>query len=146
MKSFMSMVNMVSVRSFARAGKAAGRIWSKALGKKSASLCVPLLAGLAFFAAAPSVTQAAYVTAYQNIVYEKDVVDTNSIYNPDKDHFNCVVYTFHSDTDKGQPYIYKYMYDEGEMVWKIHADGQWNTVESGSLAASVLKVCLPYLK
>lgn len=145
MKHFMNMVNRVSVQSFAWAGKSAGHMLSKAFGKKTAALCVPLLAGLAFFAA-PAVAQAAYVTAYQNIVYEKDVVDTNSIYNPDKDHFNCVVYTFHSDTDKGQPYIYKYMYDEGEMVWKIHADGQWNTVESGSLAASVLKVCLPYLK
>ena len=31
----------------------------------------------------PSVSNAAYVTAYQNIVYEKDIVDTNSIYNPD---------------------------------------------------------------
>lgn len=145
MKSFMNMVNRVSVESFEQLGKRAGHMLSKALGKKTAALCVPLLAGLALLAV-PSVTQAAYVTAYQNIVYEKDVVDTNSIYNPDKDHFNCVVYTFHSDTDKGQPYIYKYMYDEGEMVWKIHADGQWNTVESGSLAASVLKVCLPYLK
>ncbi|WP_303104869.1 hypothetical protein [uncultured Mitsuokella sp.] len=145
MNIFMNMVNRVSVHSFAQAGKSAGRMMSKAFGKKTAALCVPLLAGLTLFAA-PAVTQAAYVTAYQNIVYEKDVVDTNSIYNPDKDHFNCVVYTFHSDTDKGQPYIYKYMYDEGEMVWKIHADGQWNTVESGSLAASVLKVCLPYLK
>ena len=94
----------------------------------------------------PSVSNAAYITAYQNIVYEKDIVDTNSIYNPDKDHFNCVVYTFHSDTDKGHPYIYKFFYDENEMTWKIHADGEWNIVEPKSLAADVLKVCLPYLK
>ena len=94
----------------------------------------------------PSVSSAAYITAYQNIVYEKYIVDTNSIYNPDKNHFNCVVYTFHSDTDKGHPYIYKFLYDENEMTWKIHADGEWNIVEPKSLAADVLKVCLPYLK
>lgn len=107
-----------------------------------------LLAAATFAAAltVPCVSSAAYVTAYQNIVYEKDIVDTSSIYNPDKNHFNCVVYTFHSSTDKGQPYIYKYMFDENKMAWKIHAGGEWNIIELGSLAADVLKVCLPYLK
>lgn len=107
-----------------------------------------LLAAATFAAAltVPCVSSAAYVTAYQNIVYEKDIVDMSSIYNPDKNHFNCVVYTFHSSTDKGRPYIYKYMFDENEMAWKIHAGGEWNIVEPGSLAADVLKVCLPYLK
>lgn len=98
------------------------------------------------FSFVPS-TEAAYVTAYQKVIYEKFVVDTTSIYEQDLQHFNCIVYAYESEKDStGKPFVYKFRFDDQNMKWELHANGNWEVVESGSIAADVLRVCLPYIK
>jgi hypothetical protein len=98
------------------------------------------------FSFVPS-TEAAYVTAYQKVIYEKFVVDTTSIYEQDLQHFNCIVYAYESENDStGKAFVYKFRYDDEIMKWELHTDGTWEVVESNSIAADVLRVCIPYIK
>lgn len=99
-------------------------------------LCLP--------AAIPA--EAAFVTAYENIVYLKYVVDTSSIYVISDKRFNVIAYKYESEQDPGKAYLFKFQFDEADMKWKVHANGRWEIIEAGSVAADILKVCLPYIQ
>ena len=105
------------------------------------------LGAVAFYFSFAPVSEAAYVTAYEKVIYERFVVDTSSIYEQDLQHFNCIVYAYQSAQDtSGKPFVYKFRFDDQNMKWELHANGNWEVVESGSIAADVLRVCLPYIK
>jgi hypothetical protein len=99
----------------------------------------------------PSIANAQYITAYEKVVYDRYVVDTASFFYPDKDDkynkFNCIVWHFVSDTDKGSPFTFKFKFDNNK--WYIHETtkdkSHWVVVENNSVASDVLRVCLPYL-
>ena len=100
---------------------------------------------------APSMANAQYITAYEKVVYDKYVVDTASFFYPDKDDkynkFNCIVWHYTSDTDKGSPFAFKFKFENNK--WYIHETvkdkSSWVIVENNSVASDVLRVCLPYL-
>ena len=101
-----------------------------------------------------SVANAQYITAFEQQVYEKYVVDTQSIFYPEKhttDMFNVLVwaYTDMKDPEKAQPYTYKFKYED--RTWKIFSkrdkadEGRYIAFDNDSIAQHVLRVCLPYL-
>lgn len=97
----------------------------------------------------PSSASAEYVTARNDVKYDKWIVDTSSIYYPnngDNTRFNVVVYEFNDihNLDKSNPYCFKYKFENNQ--WFIHAGDNWETCESGSVSSDVLKVVIPYLK
>ena len=99
------------------------------------------------------VSHAEYLTAYEDIHYEKYVVDTASFYYPNPknklNEFNCIVWRYTSESDKGSPFTYRFRFVNN--TWKIaerknpDADLEWVKVESNSIASDVLRVSLPYL-
>lgn len=112
-----------------------------------------LILGTTFALATPMVASAEYITAMEDIHYEKCVVDTSSIFYPDaKDHknqFNVVVYYYNDikNPDKNQMYTFKYRFSEEDMQWTIHtSEDKWENVEPKSVASDVLRTCMPYLK
>lgn len=97
----------------------------------------------------PSSVSAEYVTARNIVKYEKWVADTSSIYYPnsgDNSRFNVIVYEYTDihNPDKGNPYCFKYKFEDNK--WFIHANKEWEPCESGSVSSDVLKVVIPYLK
>lgn len=98
----------------------------------------------------PHISSAQYITAVENVHYEKYIVDTSSIYYPTAQHqdrFNVGVYYYGDikNPDKAQPYVYKFKFENN--TWYIHAaDDSWNEVEPNSISSDVLRVCLPYLQ
>lgn len=99
----------------------------------------------------PNISFAEYITASETMKYEKYVVDTTSIFYPNKDDhrsmFNVIVwfYNDYNDQSKGSAFCFKYKFEDNQ--WKIHAsDDKWNVVENNSIASDVLRVTLPYLK
>ena len=112
-----------------------------------------LILGTAFAFATPMVANAEYITALEDIHYEKYVVDTSSIFYPDaNDHrsqFNVTVYYYNDikNPDKNQMYTFKFKFDEKSMQWLIHtSEDKWENVEPKSIASDILRTCLPYLK
>lgn len=102
---------------------------------------------------------AAMVTAYEQQVDEKYVVDTTSIYRPDANHISVLVY--YSDTYKNilnSQYNYKFRFqnDKWYLLEKVSpADvvptdikeddtHYWSIVESKSVAQDVLRVAVAY--
>ena len=100
---------------------------------------------------APAISHAEYITAFEEIKYEKYVVDTDSIYFPDKKHkfdqFNVVVWYYTSEKDKGKSYTFRYKFDKN--VWKLaEQDGDklsWETFEDTSPAADILRAVIPFI-
>ena len=84
----------------------------------------------------PTACSAAYVTAYEQHVDEKYVVDTSTVYRPDAEHINVGVYYTDNIKNKTYPYVYKFWYNTGR--------GAWSIVEEKSIAQDVLKVVLAY--
>lgn len=105
------------------------------------------------FNATPNTSHAEYITAFEDIKYEKYVVDTDSLYFPDPKHkldqFNCVVWFYTSATDKGTSYTFRYKFDKNE--WKLAEHDSktdklvWETFEDTSPAANVLRVVIPFI-
>ena len=112
-----------------------------------------LAASTALFAVVPSDCNAEYITAYEEIVYDKYVVDTDSFFYPDEkrksDMFNCIVWEYKSAEDKGQPYTFRFKFEDN--AWKIaerkkgHEDLVWVKVETNSIASGVLRAALPFI-
>jgi hypothetical protein len=112
-----------------------------------------LILGTSFALATPMVASAEYITALEDIHYEKYVVDTSSIFYPNpEDHrsqFNVTVYYYNDikNPDKNQMYTFKFKFDEKNMQWLIHtSEDKWETVEAKSVASDILRTCIPYLK
>lgn len=112
-----------------------------------------LILGTSFALATPMVASAEYITAVEDVHYEKYVVDTTSIFYPDPNNhlgqFNVAVYYYNDikNPDKGTQYVFKFKFDEKDMKWNIHtADDKWEVVEAKSVASDILRVVLPYLK
>ncbi|MFV0635079.1 hypothetical protein [Mitsuokella sp.] len=117
-----------------------------------------LLAATAAVCAPVAVCSAAYVTAYEQHVDEKYVVDTSTVYRPDADHINVGVYYTDNIKQKTYPYVYKFWYNSGRGAWyileqkdkaesgDIYEDDThyWSIVEEKSIAQDVLKVVLAY--
>lgn len=61
----------------------------------------------------PTACSAAYVTAYEQHVDEKYVVDTSTVYRPDAEHINVGVYYTDNIKNKTYPYVYKFWYNTG---------------------------------
>jgi hypothetical protein len=105
----------------------------------------------AVLTSASSITHAEYITAYEEIKYDKYIVDTDSFFYPNKNNmnneFNCIVWHYTSNDDKGQPYTFRFKYENN--TWKIAErkgkgeDLVWVTVEANSVASDVLRVSLP---
>lgn len=99
----------------------------------------------------PTISHAEYITAFEDIKYEKYVVDTDSLYYPDENHkfdqFNCVVWYYTSPEDKGKPYTFRFKFEKN--VWKLaEKDGDklvWEMFEDTSPAANVLRIVIPYI-
>lgn len=106
----------------------------------------------------PAACSAAYVTAYEQHVDEKYVVDTSTVYRPDAEHINVGVYYTDNIKNKTYPYVYKFWYNTGRGAWyileqknaaesgDIYEDDThyWSIVEEKSIAQDVLKVVLAY--
>ena len=95
----------------------------------------------------PTACSAAYVTAYEQHVDEKYVVDTSTVYRPDAEHINVGVYytdNIKNNTGRGAWYILeqKNAAESGD----IYEDDThyWSIVEEKSIAQDVLKVVLAY--
>jgi hypothetical protein len=115
------------------------------------ALCA-LAASTALFTVVPSDCNAEYITAYEDIKYEKYVVDTDSFFYPDvndkENQFNCIVWYYQSANDKGQPYTFRFRFENNN--WKVAERNKkkeliWVKVESKSIASGVLRACLPYI-
>ena len=102
----------------------------------------------------PSIASAEYITAFEQQIYEKYVVDTQSIFYPKKhnaDMFNVLVwvYTDKNNPEKAQPYTYRFKYEDG--AWKVFMknskddEGRYEKFDNDSIAQRVLRVCLPFL-
>ena len=102
----------------------------------------------------PSTASAEYITAFEQQIYEKYVVDTQSIFYPEKhstDMFNVLVWTYTDmkNPEKAQAYTYKFKYED--RTWKVFSkknkddEGRYITFDNDSVAQHVLRVCLPYL-
>lgn len=120
--------------------------------KLSNVLKASVVAGI-LIATNPCVSDAEYVTAYEEVHYEKYVLDTNSFYYPDKKHklaqFNCLVwcYTDKNDENKKKPYTFRYRFVEDH--WELaEQDGDklvWAKFDNNSPASYILRVALPYI-
>lgn len=121
---------------------------------------LPILAGLVIGTCAyaiPKDCSAALVTAYEQQVDEKYVVDTSSIYRPDANHISVLVYyseSFKNISD--QKYTYKFRYDDNKW-WILEHKSKggpedireddthyWAVVEPNSIAQDVLRVVTAY--
>lgn len=115
--------------------------------------------GIGFVTYDFSTCDAAMVTAYEQQVDEKYVVDTTSIYRPDANHISVLVY--YSDTYKNilnSQYNYKFRFqnDKWYLLEKVSpADvvptdikeddtHYWSIVEPKSVAQDVLRVAVAY--
>ena len=114
-------------------------------------ICGALVVG-SMLSMVAGVSHAEYLTAYEDIKYEKYVVDTASFYYPDKNdkynQFNCIVWRYTSDTDKGSPFTFRFKYVDNQ--WKVAERDKnnkliWVKVENKSIAAGVLRATMPYL-
>ena len=102
-------------------------------------------------AMAPSSASAEYITAVEEMHYEKYVVDTTSLYFPDPKHkttqFNFLVRYYTSPTDKGKPLTFRYKFEKDK--WLLaEKDGDklvWEPFDDTSPAADILRVIIPYL-
>ena len=101
----------------------------------------------------PSVTHAQYITVLEETHYEKYVVDTNSLYYPDKKHkfeqFNCIIWFYDNpELVNGTPYVMQYKFEDN--TWKLaEQDGNklvWNKIKENSVAANTLKIMLAYIE
>lgn len=111
-----------------------------------------LAASIALFSVVPNNCNAEYITAFEEIKYEKYVVDTDSFFYPnEKDknsQFNCIVWKYTSAEDKGSPFAFKFKFENNK--WYIHERNkknelEWVDVDPTSIAAGVLRVALPYI-
>jgi len=103
-------------------------------------------------AVSPSISHAEYITAFEDIKYEKYVVDTSSLFFPDKDHkmkqFNVAVWYYTSETEK-KPYVFSYKFENN--TWKLgekdNKDGKiyYEKFDDNSPAANILATVLPYI-
>ena len=100
----------------------------------------------------PEVTNAEYLTAVEEIKYDKYVVDTDSFFYPDKNdkfhQFNCIVWHYTSAEDKGTPFTFRFKYNNNQ--WKVAERNAkkelvWVDVENTSIASDVLRVAMPYI-
>jgi hypothetical protein len=109
-----------------------------------------------FTGISPAVSHAEYITALEDIHYEKYVVDTDSVFFPDKEHklnaFNVIIWSYTSETDKGIAYTLRYKFEKGEwkMAEKVKTeDGkeklEWDKLEENSVASNVLRIMIPYI-
>ena len=115
------------------------------------ALCA-LAASTALFSIAPSDCNAEYITAYEEIKYDKYVVDTDSFFYPDEKHkdsqFNCIVWYYNGPEDKGQPYTFRFRFENN--TWKVAERNKdkelvWVKVEANSIASGVLRATLPFI-
>ncbi|XOQ25387.1 MAG: Exported protein [Mitsuokella multacida] len=126
--------------------------------KMKKNMLAMLLAAVAAVYAPTAVCSAAYITAYEQHIDEKYVVDTSTIYRPDSEHINVGVYYTDNIKNTTSPFVYKFWYNTGRGAWYIleqknKADSgdiyeddthYWSIVEEKSIAQDVLKVVLPY--
>ena len=90
-----------------------------------------------------SVANAEYVSVYETDVKETFTVDTQSIYQPDPEHINCIVWYEWVD-HKFQ------LTDEGWMTWKPDDEanpeksGKWESIKDKNVPKLVLRTCLFY--
>lgn len=116
-------------------------------------ICGTMLALGTIMAGSSSITHAEYITAFEEIKYDKYVVDTDSFFYPDKEdkyhQFNCIVWRYTSANDeKGKPYTFRFKYNDNSWyVAERDKDNKliWVKVENKSIASDVLRVTLPYL-
>lgn len=109
----------------------------------------------------PSMAQAEYVTAFEQHIDEKYVVDTSTIYQQDPNHINIGVYYTDNIANKTYPYTYKFWYNEERGQWfilekkaasnnpldiRFDEKHYWALVEPKSIAQDVLKIALAYQK
>ena len=111
-----------------------------------------LLSCAAFTAFHMPSASAEYLTAYEDIKYEKYIVDTASFYYPDEKNklgqYNCIVWYYTSKEDKGTPYTFRFKYENNQ--WNVaerdsKGNLMWAKVDNNSVASDVLRVSLPYL-
>jgi hypothetical protein len=115
-------------------------------------ICGALAVG-AMFAVNPGVSHAEYLTAFEDVRYEKYVVDTDSFFYPEKNdkyhQFNCIVWKYTSSEDKGTPYTFRFKYENNKWFIAERKKGKedlvWVEVENKSIASDVLRVSLPYI-
>ncbi|WP_288777611.1 hypothetical protein [uncultured Mitsuokella sp.] len=89
----------------------------------------------------PTACSAAYVTAYEQHVDEKYVVDTSTVYRPDAEHINVGVYYTDNIKNKTYPYVYKFWYNTGRGAWYILE--QKNAPESGDISTRTTRTTGP---
>ena len=99
----------------------------------------------------PSVSNAEYITLLEETHYEKYVLDTDSLYYPDKDHkfnqFNCIVWFYDAPDAKGIAYTLRYKFEKNKWLM-AEKDGDklvWDELEENSVASNALRVVLPYI-
>ena len=103
-----------------------------------------------------SVANAEYVSVYETDVKETFTVDTQSIYQLDPEHINCIVWYEwvdhkRNDVSGKRSMLYKFqLTDEGWMTWKPDDEanpeksGKWESIKDKNVPKLVLRTCLFY--
>jgi hypothetical protein len=128
------------------------------LSSKIRSSIVATMIGAGIAAFGFSTCDAAMITAYEQHIDEKYVVDTSSIYRPDANHISVLVY--YSETNKNisdDKFNYKFRFQNNQWYLLERKDAPdsdtdikedethyWAVVEDKSVAQDVLRVAVAY--